>query len=142
MPDGAISRDRSKLYWSESVNGATRTVVHVSELASGHDLLTFTVDGDLRSPLFTGSLYELTGERLSADNRHLVLTNTPYKNEKGWVTRLAVVDVISGAVTASTEIVAPSTHRLLGLSPDGRSVFVDHLADCPVTTRVFHIGCR
>ncbi|HEV8316486.1 MAG TPA: hypothetical protein VGQ10_03715, partial [Vicinamibacterales bacterium] len=59
MPDGAISRDRSKLYWTESVNGATRTVVHVTELASGRDLLTFTVDGDLRSPLFTGSLYQL-----------------------------------------------------------------------------------
>lgn len=142
MPDGAISRDRSRLYSTESVNGATRTVVHVTELASGHDLLTFTVDGDLRSPLFTGSLYQLTGEMISADNRHLVLTNTPYKNEKGWVTRLAVVDVISGAVTVSTEIVAPSTYGVLGLSPDGRSVFVDQFGDGAITTRVFDVASR
>jgi DNA-binding beta-propeller fold protein YncE len=142
MPDGAISRDRSKLYWTESVNGATRTVVHVTELASGHDLLTFTVDGDLRSPLFTGSLYQLTGEMISADNRHLVLSNTPYKNEKGWVTRLAVVDVISGVVTVSTEIVAPSTYGVLGLSPDGRSVFVDQFGDGAITTRVFDVASR
>src|SRR5207244_6248910 len=135
--DGAISRDRSKVYWTESVNGATRTVVHVSELASGRDLMTFTIDGDLRPSHFTGSLYELTGERLSADNRHIVLTNSPYRNEKGCVTRLAVVDVISGAVTGSTEIVAPSTYGVLGLSPDGRSVFVDQFGDGAIPPPVF-----
>jgi DNA-binding beta-propeller fold protein YncE len=142
MPDGAVSPDRSTLYWAESVNGATQTALHVADLATGRDLRTFTIDGDLRPSPFTGSIYELLGDKLSRDGRRLVLINSPYKNEKGWVTRLAVLETSSGEVAGSTELVTPSTFGVLAPSPDGRSVFLDAYGAGAATMWAFDVESR
>jgi DNA-binding beta-propeller fold protein YncE len=140
MPGGAVSADRTTLFSSEAINGATQTLVRLTDLASGNELRTFTIDGDLRPATFTGSLHELFGTRLTADTRNLVLVNTPYKSESGWVTRLGVADVSAGALVGSTEIVTPFTYSVLALSPDGRSVYVDQYGEGPARTRVFDVA--
>ena len=137
--DGAVSADRSTLYWPESVNGATTTLVHVADLTTGRELRSFSVDGYLKPFTFSGSVYEVTGSRLSQDSRYIVLTNPPYKNADQWVTKLVVVETSSGAVLGATELRSVSTYGILALSPDARSLFLDQFGEGGTRTRFLDV---
>ena len=42
--DAVMSTDRSTLFWTERINGAAQTKLHVSEAATGRELRAFTVE--------------------------------------------------------------------------------------------------
>ncbi len=140
LTDGAVSADGASVYWSESTVGGTKTRVHVTDLASGTESRSFTIDGDLLPAGNPQTFSPLAGDgRLSKDGRHLALMNVPYKLNGDWFTRLAVVNTATGAVESFTEIRGQSTYGFIAFAPDGRSMYLEQYGEGATRTRVFDI---
>jgi len=140
--DGAVSADAAAVYWYESVSGATKTMLHLTEIASGKELRSFTVDGDLRparNPRGTFSPQSGDGA-LTGDGRHLALMNGAFKIDGEWLTKFAVVNTESGALESSAEFRGQSTFGFVAISPDGRSVFLEQYGDGATRLRVLDVG--
>jgi DNA-binding beta-propeller fold protein YncE len=142
LSDGALSANAATVYSADSVSGATKTAIHLTDLATGTDLRTFTVDGDLRparNPM--GTFSALTGDgALTSDGRLLALMNSAYKLDNEWLTKFAVVNTDSGAIVSSTEFRGQSTFGFIALAPDGRSLFLEQYGDGGTRLRVFDVA--
>jgi hypothetical protein len=140
LKDGAVSADAATVYWSESVIGATKTRIHLTDVASGGELRSFTIEGDLQLAATPQTFYTLAGDgRLTRDGRHLVLMNFPYKLDAEWLTKLAVVNTATGAIESSAEFHGQSTYQFVTFTPDGRSLFLEQYGDGATRTRVFDV---
>ena len=135
LPDGVMSVDRSTIYWTERVNGAAQTKVHVAEAATGRELRSFTVEGNLLPAAFEAGRGAIT-----ADGKHIVLTNSPYRLAEGWVTKIVVVDTTTGAVDTAAELRGASTYGFVAISPDGGSIFMNQYGEGATSLRVFDVG--
>ncbi|HEY8657011.1 MAG TPA: hypothetical protein VIN34_09795 [Candidatus Limnocylindria bacterium] len=140
MRDGAVTADGAAVYWQESVGGTT-TAIHLTDLASGRELRSFTVEGDLRPAGDPASFSPLAGDgRLTGDGHHLALMNTPYKLDGDWVTKLVVVNTETGAIESSAEFRGQRTYGFVTFAPDGRSLFLEQYGDGATRTRAFDIA--
>ena len=136
--DGAVSADGGAVYWAESVNGGTKTTIHLADLASGKELRSFTVDGHLRPAGNPETLSPLADDgRLTSDGRHLALMNFPIKLDGEWLTKIAVVSTETGAIESSAEFRGQSTYNFVTFAPDGRSLFLEQYGDGVTRMRVF-----
>jgi hypothetical protein len=142
LSDGAVSADATTVYWPESLSGATKTAIHVSDLASAKELRSFTVDGDLHPARNAiGTFSPLVGDgALSGDGKHLALMNNAVKLDGEWLTKLTVVNTGSGAVESSAEFRGQSTFGFVTLAPDGRSIFLEQYGDGATRLRVFDVA--
>ena len=134
LADGSLSSDRATLYAPELVDGATRTLVHVVEVATSRELRSFTLDGAYRA-IWTDS--GLTA--LSRDGNHLALANSPVKIDGDWLTKFAVVAASSGATEAVFEVKGQSTYGFAAFSPDGRSLYLNQFGEGGTKLRVFDV---
>ena len=141
MNDGAVSADGGTVYWPESVGGGTKTAIHLTDLASGKELRSFTVDGDLRPAGNPESLNPVAGDgRLTNDGRHLALMNIPYKLDGDWLTKLAVVNTETGAIESAAEFRGQRTYGFVAFAPDGRSLFLEQRGDGATRMRVYDVA--
>jgi hypothetical protein len=139
--DGAVSADGATIYWPESVSGGRKTTIHLTDLASGTELRSFTVDGDLRPAGNPDTFNPLAGDgRLTTDSRHLALMNSPYKLDGDWLTKLAVVNTETGAIESSAEFRGQSTYGFVTFAPDGRSLYLEQYGDGATRTRVLDVA--
>jgi len=134
-PDAVMSVDRSTLYWTERINGAAQTKVHVSDAATGREQRAFTVEGSLLPATFEAGLGAIT-----ADGRQLVLTNSPVQLAEGWVTKIVLVDTSSGAVRVAAELRGASTYAFVAIAPDGGSIFLNQYGEGATSLRVFDVA--
>jgi len=134
-PDAVMSVDKSTLLWTERVNGAAQTKVHVGDAATGRELRAFTVDGNLLPATFEAGLGAMT-----PDGEHLVLTNSPYKLADGWVTKIILVDTSTGAVKMAAELRSASTYAFVAIAPDGGSIFLNQYGEGATSLRVFDVA--
>src|SRR5207247_90777 len=134
LADGSLSSDRATLYAPELVDGATRTLVHVVEVATSRELRSFTLDGAYRA-IWTDS--GLTA--LSRDGNHLALANSPVKIDGDWLTKFAVVGASSGATEAVFEVKGQYTYGFAAFSPDGRSLYLNQFGEGGTKLRVFDV---
>jgi hypothetical protein len=135
LPDGVMSVDRSTIYWTERVNGAAQTKVHVAEAATGRDLRSFTIEGNLLPAAFEAGRGAIT-----ADGKHVVLTNRPYQLADGWVTKIVVVDTTTGSVDTAAELRGASTYAFVAIAPDGGSIFLNQYGEGATSLRVFDVA--
>ncbi len=141
LNDGAVSADAARVYWSESLSGATKTAIHLADLANGKELRTFTVDGDLRPAGNPITFNPLVGDRrLTNDGRYLALMSIPFQLDREWVTKLAVVNTDTGTIASSAELRGQSTYGFVTFAPDGRSLFLEQYGDGATRTRAFDVG--
>lgn len=141
LNDGAVSAKSDTVYWSESVNGGTKTAVHLTDLATGADLRSFTIDGDLRPVAYPTIFDPLVGDRrISPDGHYLALMNTPYKIDGQWLTNLAIVNTQTGTIESSTELRGQSTYGFVTFAPDGRSVFLEQYGQGETRTHAFDVA--
>ena len=134
LADGSLSSDRATLYAPELVDGATRTLVHVVEVATSRELRSFILDGAYRA-IWTDS--GLTA--LSRAGSHLALANSPVKIDGDWLTKFAVVGASSGATEAVFEVKGQSTYGFAAFSPDGRSLYLNQFGEGGTKLRVFDV---
>ncbi len=141
VPDGAVTADGRSVYWTEPANGARQTVVHLMEIATGTEVRSLTVDGDLRPAGNSETFSPLAADgRLSRDGAHLALMSAPNKVNGEWVTRLAVVNTASGAVESATELRAQTTYGFIAFGPGARTFFVEQYGEGGTRTRVFDVA--
>ena len=141
LSDGAVSADGRSVYWTDFASGDTRTIVHVTDLATGKELRSFTIDGYLRPAGNPEMFNPLAGDgRLTPDGRHLALMNSPYKTNDEWIIKLAIVGTESGALEASTELRGQSTYNFLTFAPDGRTLFLEQYGEGATRTRGFDVA--
>jgi hypothetical protein len=136
LPAGVLSRDRSTLYSTESLNGATQTRVRVSDLATGRELRSFTIEGYFRT------VYEnFVPVGPSADGRWVVLMNDSIKIDDKYVTRYAVVDTV-GATAKTIELRDGWPYEFASLAPDGQTLYlIDHSPSAqPVGIRAYDVS--
>lgn len=120
LRDGAVSPDRSTVFWTASTAGGTRTIVHATDLATGQELRTATVDGDLR-PAPSGGFGSA-----ETDGTHLALKNIPYQLDGLWQTKLAFLDLSSGHLD-TFDLSGASTYDFLAFTPGaGAAVLEEH----------------
>jgi len=134
LPDGSPSFDRSTLYATEQINGATQTVVRRIDLASQRELASFTLDGTYHA-IWTDSGHAA----LSRDGRRLALSIYPYKLDGDWVTGFKVIDAGTGATEALLDLKGQSTYGFVAMSPDGRSLYLNQLGEGATAIRVFDV---
>lgn len=140
MRDGAISPG-GILYWAETSSGGTKTKVHVTDLVSGKDLRSFTVEGDLRPAGRTGTFSAFAGDGwVTLDGLRLALMSSPYKINGEWLTKLAVVNTRTGAMESSAEFRGQNTYGVGTFAPDGRSLFLEQYGEGGVNTRVYDLA--
>jgi DNA-binding beta-propeller fold protein YncE len=137
LADGALSSDRATLYAPEQVSGATQTVIHVIDVATGGERRSFVLDGAYRATWTNGGQ-----NGLSSDDRHLAIASSPYKLDDQWVTRFAVVETASGAAEARFEVKESSTYGFAAMSPDGRSLYLNQFGEGETKIRVFDVASR
>ncbi len=125
MKDGALSAKAETVYWTESVTGAAKTTLHVTDVATGRDLRTFVVDGDLQVTGSPGTVATLPDGRLTPDGAYVALSGAKREPNGVWVTRLVLVDTRDGSVQGSTELRGASTYGVVALASDGRSVLLE-----------------
>ncbi len=133
---GVLSRDRSTLYSTDSLNGATQTRVRVSDLATGRELRSVTIDGHFHT------VYEnFVPVGPSADGRWLVLMNDAIKLDDKYVTRFAVVDTV-GAASRMIELRDGWPYEFAALAPDGQKLYlIDHSPSAqPVGIRAYNMS--
>ena len=82
-PDAVISLDRSTLFWTARANGAAQTVVHVVDVWTARELRSLTVDGNLLP-----ATIDAGGGVITSRGDRLVLTNSPYRTEAGWIRKI------------------------------------------------------
>jgi hypothetical protein len=133
--DAVMSTDRSTLFWTERVNGAAQTKVHVAEAATGRDLRAFTLEGNLLPATVESGRGVIT-----SDGKHLVLTNSPYQLSEGWVTKIVLVDTSTGAVKTQAELRSASTYTFVAIAPDGGSIFLNQYGEGATSLRVFDVA--
>jgi DNA-binding beta-propeller fold protein YncE len=132
LPDGVVSADRSTLYLTEYLNGASQTRIRAIDVATGHEVRAFTIDGAFRT------LSSNDGPAgLSADGRWLALSPDTVKLNDEWLSGFAVVNTTSGAVSGRVELKSTSMFAFVGIAPDGASLFVDELGDGATRLRVW-----
>ena len=141
LSDGALASDLSSLYWSESAAGGTKTIVHLTDLPTGRDIRSFTVEGDLRQAADPRSFSALAGDaRIAKDGEHAFLMNVPYKLNGEWLTRIAVLNTRSGSVESSVELRGPNTYGFTAFAPDAHSVFLEQYGEGKTLTRVLDLA--
>ena len=141
LNDGAIAPDGRSVYWTEPAAGATKTVLHVTDLATGSDLRTFTIDGDLHPAGLAGTFDPAAYDgRLTPDGRFLALMSSPYQLNGGWITRAAVVDTSDGALAGPVELPAQNTYGFLTISSDGKALFLEQYGGGETRTRVLDVA--
>ncbi len=131
LPNGVLTADRSTLYRTELVNGASQTRIIAVDVASGRDGRAFTIDGafstlpsgDPRSP--------------STSGRQLVLARNTIKLGDQWVTGFAVVNATAGTVAGQVEFKSTSPYAYMGVSLDGKALFVQEFSDGGSRLRVW-----
>jgi DNA-binding beta-propeller fold protein YncE len=133
--DAVMSTDRSTLFWTERINGAAQTKLHVSEAATGRELRAFTVEGNLLPATVESGRGVVTN-----DGKHLVLTNSPYQLADGWVTKIVLVDTSTGAIKTAAELRSASTYAFVAIAPDGGSIFLNQYGEGATSLRVFDVG--
>ena len=131
-PDAAMSPDRSTLFWTARADGATQTTVHVVDATNARELRSFTVEGNLIPATVEAGRGVVT---LQGD--HLVLTNSPYRTEAGWITKIVVVDTTTGKTDAATELKGEVTYGFAGIAPDARSLLVNQYGEGSTGLRIF-----
>lgn len=138
MQDGVFSADGSRLHWAESVSGATQTVVHTTEFASGKELASFTIDAGYHT------LYaDNAPAGLSSDGRLLVVWGgEPHKLNGDWITRFGVVDLREGTLVAHLELSGQSTFGYTGIAPDGTKLYLTQFGDGTIRQRVYDIRAK
>jgi hypothetical protein len=134
-PDAVMSVDKSTLLWTERVNGAAQTKMHVSEAATGRELRSFTIEGNL-IPATTESGRGV----ITADGKYLALTNSPYQLAEGWVTKIVLVDTSTGAVKMAAELRSASTYAFVAIAPGGGSIFLNQYGEGATSLRVFDVA--
>lgn len=132
LPDGVVSADRSTLYLTEYLNGASQTRVRAIDLATGREPRAFTIDGAFRG------LSSIDGPAgLTPDGRWLALARDTVKVDDLWVSGFAVVNTASGAVAGRVELKSTSTFGFVGVAPDGASLFVQQMGEGATRLRVW-----
>lgn len=144
LPAGVVSRDRSTLYSTEYVNGATQTRVDLSELTTGKLVRSFKIDGAFRTLLEGGHVP--VGP--TADGRWLVLEHGAIRIGPDHVTQYAVVDTETGTST-NIELRDAWPLEFVAVSPGGKRLYVMDRdvtgraeAGHPLGIRVYDIGAR
>jgi hypothetical protein len=133
--DAVMSIDRSTVFWTERINGAAQTKVHVSEAATGRDLRSLAIEGNLLPATLEAGRGVIT-----TDGKHLLLTNSPYQLAEGWVTKIVLVDTSTGAVKMAAELRSASTYAFAAIAPDGGSIFLNQYGDGATSLRVFDVA--
>lgn len=133
--DAVMSIDRSTVFWTERTNGAAQTKVHVSEAATGRDLRSFAIEGNLLPATLEAGRGVIT-----TDGKHLVLTNSPYQLADGWVTKIVLVDTSTGAVKMAAELRSASTYAFVAIAPDAASIFLNQYGEGAASLRVFDVA--
>ena len=133
--DAVMSTDRSTLFWTERINGAAQTKLHIAEATTGRDLRTFTLEGNLLPATVESGRGVIT-----TDAKHLVLTNSPYQLAEGWVTKVVLVDTSTGVVKTQAELRSASTYTFVAIAPDGGSIFLNQYGDGATSLRVFDVA--
>jgi hypothetical protein len=132
LPNGLVSADRSTLYRSDLLNGASQTRVSAIDLATGRESRSFTIDGAYRM------LTNIEGPAgLTPDGRWLVLTRDTIQLSGQWISGFAVVNVAAGTVAGRIELKSTSTYGYFGVAPDGGSLFLQEQGDGAVRLRVW-----
>jgi hypothetical protein len=134
LPDGSPSFDRSTLYATEQINGATQTAVRRVDIASQRELASFTLAGTYHA-IWTDS----GNAALSRDGRRLALSIYPYKLDGDWVTGFKVIDAGTGVTEASLDLKGQSTYGFVAMSPDGRSLYLNQFGEGATGMRVFDV---
>jgi DNA-binding beta-propeller fold protein YncE len=132
LPDGVVSADRATLYFTEYLNGASQTRIRAIDVATGHEVRAFTIDGAFRTLSSNDGPAGLT-----ADGRWLALSPDTVKLDDQWLSGFAVVNTTSGAVSGRVELKSASIFAFVGVAPDGASLFVDELGDGATRLRVW-----
>lgn len=135
MKDGVFSADGSRLHWAESVSGATQTVLHTTDFATGKELGSFTVDAGYHT------LYaDNAPAGLSSDGRLLVVWGgEPYKLNGDWITRFGVVDLREGTLVSRVELSGQSTFGYTGIAPDGSKLYLTQFGEGTIRQRVYDL---
>jgi DNA-binding beta-propeller fold protein YncE len=135
IQDGVFSADASRLYWAESVSGATQTVVHTTEFATGKELRSFTIDAGYHTVYADNA-----PAGLSSDGRLLVVWGgEPYKLNGDWITRFGVVDLREGTLVSRVELGGQSTFGYTGIAPDGSKLYLTQFGEGTIRQRVFDL---
>ena len=132
LPDGVLSPDRTTVYMTEYLNGASQTRIRAIDVGTGHELRMFTIEGAFRTLLSNDGP---TG--VSADGRWLVLTRETVKLNDQWLSGFVVVNLASGAVAGRVEFKSASFYGALAVAPDGASLFLSQLGDGATRLRVW-----
>lgn len=132
LPDGVLSADRSTLFRTELLNGASQTLIRVIDVASGRDLRTFTIDGPFAAH---SSIDGAAG--ISADGRWLAVYRGQVMLGDEWVSGFAVVNTSTGAVAGRVELKSRSTFAYLAVAADGASLFLQQAGEGATRLRVW-----
>ena len=135
LRDGAVSLDRSTIYWTESVSGGTQTIVHTTDLLTGRDLRTATLDGDLR-PAPSGGFGPA-----ATDGKRLALKNVPYQLDGAWQTKLAFLDLASGHIDMF-DLSGTSTYDFIAFTRDGGAVVLNQYGEGTTKMRLLDLRSR
>jgi hypothetical protein len=131
-PDAVMSPDRKTLFWMARAGGATQTIVHVVDVTNARELRSFPVDGNL-----IPATVEAGRGVVTPQGDHLVLTNSPYRTEAGWITKVVLVDTTTGKVDAATELKGEVTYGFAAIAPDARSLLVNQYGEGSTGLRIF-----
>jgi DNA-binding beta-propeller fold protein YncE len=135
LPGGAVSADRTTVYATEHLNGASQTRIRAIDLASGAEARSFTIDG-----AFSTFVSNDGPAGLSADGRWLVLSRGPIKLGDQWVTGFAVVNTATGGVSGRVEFKSTSAFAPVGVAPDGAVLFVQQQGEGSTRLRVWDLA--
>jgi len=136
-PDAVISPDRSTLFWTARANGAAQTVVHVVDVTTARELRSITVDGNLLP-----ATIDAGGGVITSRGDRLVLTNSPYRTEAGWIRKIVVVDTSTGAIESVVELKGELTYGFAAIAPGGQSVLVNEYGQGATGLRVLDSASR
>ena len=141
LADGVLTPDGGSVYWTEPSDGGRKTAIHRTSLATGAELGSFVLDGDLRLAGLPGT-FEASGAgaQLTRDGRLLALARPPSKVESDWITDIAVADVRAGATVATAHFRGASTYGFVAMAPDGRTLFVEQYGNGATRTRALDLA--
>ncbi len=137
MPAGAVTPGGKLLVRTTSADGGTRTIVHVVDVATGTDVRSVPLDGDLRL-VQTGAPWP--DRAVSPDGRLVVLQQPPVQLDGKWVTRFAVADTVAGTARSTEELRATTSYQYLANSADGRTLYLAEYGGGAVRTRVYDLA--
>ncbi len=142
LPNGLLSPDGKLLFSTEWSDGGTRTIVHISDLATGKDVRSYDVGGELPAVIDRSASTSLT-----PDGRWLALSRPAVLRNGQWVTEFAAIDTTTGALRRTGELTTADTgqanccpYAFQALSPDGRLLYLSHPESAGERVRVYDLA--